>query len=158
MSGTYLDRCAKSNIPHQLRIGIGTVGPFLTNRARRRRADAHARRRCYGAGRMAADVEAMSVICEVAFRDRVELDAIEPNQLRALVQETIELHLPADQFAVLKARKNPSATSSRVWSGKLQHERGRDDDPERRGWSQCPVCVPASNGDAPTPAIRRRRS
>jgi hypothetical protein len=33
----------------------------------------------------------------------VELDAIEPNQLRALVQETIEQHLPADQFAVLKA-------------------------------------------------------
>jgi hypothetical protein len=33
----------------------------------------------------------------------VELDAIEPNQLRALVQYTIEQHLPADQFAVLKA-------------------------------------------------------
>ena len=52
---------------------------------------------------MAADVEAMSVICEVAFRDRVELDAIEPNQLRALVQEAIELHLPAEQFEKLKA-------------------------------------------------------
>ena len=33
----------------------------------------------------------------------VELDAIEPNQLRALVQETIEQHLPAEQFEVLKA-------------------------------------------------------
>jgi hypothetical protein len=33
----------------------------------------------------------------------VELDAIEPNQLRALVQETIEQHLPAEQFNVLKA-------------------------------------------------------
>jgi hypothetical protein len=33
----------------------------------------------------------------------VELDAIEPNQLRALVQETIELHLPAEQFEKLKA-------------------------------------------------------
>jgi hypothetical protein len=33
----------------------------------------------------------------------VELDAIEPNQLRALVQETIEQHLPQDQFEVLKA-------------------------------------------------------
>jgi hypothetical protein len=32
----------------------------------------------------------------------VELDAIEPNQLRALVQETIEQHLPADQYRVLK--------------------------------------------------------
>jgi hypothetical protein len=33
----------------------------------------------------------------------VELDAIEPNQLRALVQATIERHLPAEQFEVLKA-------------------------------------------------------
>jgi hypothetical protein len=33
----------------------------------------------------------------------VELDAIEPNQLRALVQETIERHLPAEQFEALKA-------------------------------------------------------
>ena len=33
----------------------------------------------------------------------VELDAIEPNQLRALVQDAIEQHLPADQFEVLKA-------------------------------------------------------
>jgi hypothetical protein len=32
----------------------------------------------------------------------VELDAIESNQLRALVQETIEIHLPADEFQVLK--------------------------------------------------------
>jgi hypothetical protein len=33
----------------------------------------------------------------------VELDAIEPNQLRALVQETIERHLPQEQFEILKA-------------------------------------------------------
>jgi hypothetical protein len=33
----------------------------------------------------------------------VELDAIEPNQLRAIVQEAIEAHLPAAQFEVLKA-------------------------------------------------------
>jgi len=33
----------------------------------------------------------------------VELDAIEPNHLRALVQETIELHLPPEQFEILKA-------------------------------------------------------
>ena len=32
-----------------------------------------------------------------------ELDAIEPNQLRALAQETIEFHLPAEQYEVLKA-------------------------------------------------------
>src|SRR5215813_10778578 len=33
----------------------------------------------------------------------VELDAIDPNVLRNLVQETIEQHLPPDQFAILKA-------------------------------------------------------
>jgi hypothetical protein len=33
----------------------------------------------------------------------VELDAIEPNQLRALVQEAVEIHLPAEQFEKLKA-------------------------------------------------------
>jgi hypothetical protein len=33
----------------------------------------------------------------------VELDAIEPNDLRELVQQTIQFHLPAQQFEVLKA-------------------------------------------------------
>jgi hypothetical protein len=33
----------------------------------------------------------------------VELDAIEPNRLRHLVQEALEQHLPAVQFEVLKA-------------------------------------------------------
>jgi hypothetical protein len=33
----------------------------------------------------------------------VELDAIDPNVLRSLVQETIERHLPPDQFEILKA-------------------------------------------------------
>jgi hypothetical protein len=33
----------------------------------------------------------------------VELDAIEPNRLRALVQEAIELHLAVEQFEKLKA-------------------------------------------------------
>jgi N6-adenosine-specific RNA methylase IME4 len=33
----------------------------------------------------------------------VELDAIEPNRLRRIVQEAIEAHLPPDQFEVLKA-------------------------------------------------------
>jgi hypothetical protein len=33
----------------------------------------------------------------------VELDAIEPNRLRQIVQGAIEQHLPADQFEVLKA-------------------------------------------------------
>ena len=33
----------------------------------------------------------------------VELDAIEPNWLRELVELVIERHLPLDQFAILKA-------------------------------------------------------
>jgi hypothetical protein len=33
----------------------------------------------------------------------VELDAIEPNQLRQLVQEAIEQHLPAHEYEILKA-------------------------------------------------------
>jgi hypothetical protein len=33
----------------------------------------------------------------------VELDAIEPNRLRSLVQEAIEQHLPPEEFEVLKA-------------------------------------------------------
>jgi hypothetical protein len=33
----------------------------------------------------------------------VELDAIEPNQLRAIVQAAIEQHLPQEQFEILKA-------------------------------------------------------
>jgi hypothetical protein len=45
----------------------------------------------------------------------VELDAIEPNQLRALVQETIERHLPAEQFEVLKvAEQSERETISRL--------------------------------------------
>jgi hypothetical protein len=32
----------------------------------------------------------------------VELDAIEPNTLRALVQEAIERHLPPEQYEALK--------------------------------------------------------
>jgi hypothetical protein len=36
-------------------------------------------------------------------RISVELDAIDPNTLRDLVRQTIEQHLPADQFEILKA-------------------------------------------------------
>jgi hypothetical protein len=35
--------------------------------------------------------------------ESVELDAIDPNTLRAIVQEVIEQHLPSDQFEILKA-------------------------------------------------------
>src|SRR5262249_30839638 len=45
----------------------------------------------------------------------VELDAIDLNALRALVQETIEQHLPPDQFAVLKtADKSEREVISRL--------------------------------------------
>jgi hypothetical protein len=40
----------------------------------------------------------------------VELDAIEPDQLRELVQEAIERHLPQHQFEVLKAAEESERT------------------------------------------------
>jgi hypothetical protein len=52
----------------------------------------------------------------------VELDAIEPNQLRALVQEAIEVHLPPVQFEVLKAAENPSARSSQARRRTSRHD------------------------------------
>src|SRR6516164_2058670 len=55
----------------------------------------------------------------------VELDAIEPNQLRVLVQETIELHLPADQFAVLKAAEESERDIITRLVGKIAGKRPR---------------------------------
>src|SRR5262245_11394257 len=55
----------------------------------------------------------------------VELDAIEPNRLRSLVQETIELHLPADQFAVLKAAENSERDIITRLVGKIARKRLR---------------------------------
>jgi hypothetical protein len=48
----------------------------------------------------------------------VELDAIEPNQLRDLVQEAIEVHLPAEQFEVLKAAEESERKIIRRLVGK----------------------------------------
>jgi hypothetical protein len=48
----------------------------------------------------------------------VELDAIEPNQLRPLVQDAIEFHLPPHQFAVLKAAE---ASEQIITEGKPQY-------------------------------------
>jgi hypothetical protein len=45
----------------------------------------------------------------------VELDAIEPEQLRELVREVIEQHLPGDQFAVLKAAEASERKQSPAW-------------------------------------------
>ncbi len=55
----------------------------------------------------------------------VELDAIEPNQLRSLVQEAIEQHLPPDEFEVLKAaEESERQIISKLVGGKLRN-RGR---------------------------------
>jgi len=53
----------------------------------------------------------------------VELDAIEPNQLRALVQETIERHLPAEQFEVLKAAEESERDIITRLVGKVTRKR-----------------------------------
>jgi hypothetical protein len=55
----------------------------------------------------------------------VELDAIEPNQLRALVQDTIELHLPAEQFEVLKAAEDSEREIISRLVGKVTRKRPR---------------------------------
>ena len=56
----------------------------------------------------------------------VELDAIEPNQLRALVQEAIERHLPPEQFAVLKAAEESERDLlTRLVGRKLTGKRSR---------------------------------
>jgi len=49
----------------------------------------------------------------------VDLDAINPNALRALVQETIEQHLPPDQFAVLKAAEQSEREAITSLVGKV---------------------------------------
>jgi len=46
--------------------------------------------------------------------DSVELDAIEPSRLRELVEMVIERHLPAEQFAVLKAAEESERTQIRA--------------------------------------------
>src|SRR5215472_15117712 len=55
----------------------------------------------------------------------VELDAIEPNQLRTLVQEAIELHLPPEQFEILKAAEESERDVITRLVGKVTHKRRR---------------------------------
>ena len=55
----------------------------------------------------------------------VELDAIEPDLLRALVQDAIERHLPAEQFEVLKAAEESERELIAGLSGKSWHDRRR---------------------------------
>ena len=55
----------------------------------------------------------------------VELDAIEPNTLRGLVQEAIERHLPPEQFAVLKAAEQSERDIITRLVGKIAQKRLR---------------------------------
>jgi hypothetical protein len=55
----------------------------------------------------------------------VELDAIEPNQLRGLVQEAIERHLPANQLAVLKAAEESERGIIRQLVSKVTRGKGK---------------------------------
>ena len=55
----------------------------------------------------------------------VELDAIEPNQLRALVQEAIERHLPSEQFEKLKAAEESERDIITRLVGKIARKRLR---------------------------------
>jgi hypothetical protein len=53
----------------------------------------------------------------------VELDAIDPNNLRSLVQAAIEQHLPAHQFKVLKAAEESERTLIRKLVAQVTRER-----------------------------------
>ncbi len=48
--------------------------------------------------------------------DSVELDAINPNQLRELVEKVLEEHLPDEEFAVLKAAEKSERELLRAWA------------------------------------------
>ena len=52
--------------------------------------------------------------------DSVELDAINPNQLRELVEEVLEVHLPDQEFAVLKAAEASERDFLKVWVDSLE--------------------------------------
>ena len=55
----------------------------------------------------------------------VELDAIEPNQLRELVQGAIERHLPPEQFEILKAAEESERDIITRLVGKVTRKRPR---------------------------------
>lgn len=46
----------------------------------------------------------------------VELDAIAPNRLRQLVREAIEIHLPVEQFAILKVAEKSERDALRMFA------------------------------------------
>jgi hypothetical protein len=51
--------------------------------------------------------------------ESVELDAIEPNRLRGIVEDAIQQHLPADQLAVLEAAEESERAILRDMIGRL---------------------------------------
>ena len=55
----------------------------------------------------------------------VELDAIEPNQLRAIVQAAIEQHLPQEQFEILKVAEESERDLITRLVGKITRKRPR---------------------------------
>jgi hypothetical protein len=59
----------------------------------------------------------------------VELDAIDPDQLRAMVREAVEQHLPADQLTVLQAAEESERTLIENW---LLHSEPANDRPPGR--------------------------
>jgi hypothetical protein len=52
--------------------------------------------------------------------DSVELDAINPNQLRELVEEVLEVHLPDEELAVLKTAEASERELLKVWVDSLE--------------------------------------
>ncbi len=52
--------------------------------------------------------------------DSVELDAINPNQLRELVEDVLEVHLPEEELGVLKAAEASERELLKVWADRLE--------------------------------------
>lgn len=55
----------------------------------------------------------------------VELDAIPPNQLRGLVEDTIQAHLPPEKFNILKAAEESERQMLTAWAERLAEGGGR---------------------------------
>jgi hypothetical protein len=57
--------------------------------------------------------------------ESVELDAIEPNRLREIVERAIERHLPADQLEILEAAEDSERSLLRDMIGRLNGRAAR---------------------------------
>ena len=57
----------------------------------------------------------------VAYLRRRALDAIDPNDLRAIVQTAVEQHLPPEHFEILKAAENSERESLQSWFTEWRH-------------------------------------